>query len=233
MDTGASQSIIPHHSFAPATGPHLITADGQPISAWGTRQQTLHIGSFNFSFSFVLAAVAFPILSNDFLAAHHLLVDPAQPALIHWPSGRLLPLASPSSSPSSFLHSLPDLSPPLQDLLQTFPTVFSSDLKNLSPHHGVQHHIHTTGPPVFAKARRLDPSCLQQAKAEFDKLEAAGIIRHSNSPWSSPLHLVPKPDGSWRPCGDYCHLNLATTPDCYPLPNGPGESLPSGASSSS
>jgi hypothetical protein len=50
-------------------------------------------------------------------------------------------------------------------------------------------------------------------------LERDGIIRRSASPWASPLHLVRKPDGSWRPCGDYPRLNLATVPDAYPLPN--------------
>jgi len=60
---------------------------------------------------------------------------------------------------------------------------------------------------------------LAAAKVDFMKMEAKGIIRRSSSPWASPLHLVKKPDGSWRPCGDFRCLNNVTVPETYPLPN--------------
>ncbi len=83
----------------------------------------------------------------------------------------------------------------MKPLLQKFPFILRTGDVMPTPTHGVEHHIHTGSHPlVFAKSCRLDPKKLEIAKAEFRRLESAGIVRRSKSPWASPL---PKKDGSW------------------------------------
>ncbi|GFX01687.1 uncharacterized protein TNCV_4279671 [Trichonephila clavipes] len=84
--------------------------------------------------------------------------------------------------------------------------------------HGTVHHIITTGPPVTARPRRLHPKLYDALKVQFEFLLAQGIIRPSKSPWSSPLHVVPKSDSTVRPVGDYRQLNYFTEFDSYTMP---------------
>ena len=105
----------------------------------------------------------------------------------------------------------------MKDILADFANVLNEEGHLPPSTHGVEHHIVTSGCPVTAKFRRLDNVKLVAVKAEFQLLEKEGIVRRSNSDWASPL--VQKSNGSWRPCGDFCHLNLITEDDCYPLPN--------------
>ena len=52
----------------------------------------------------------------------------------------------------------------------------------------------------------------------IDDMLADDTIHPSVSPWSSPIVIVPKKDGSKRFCVDFCKLNAVTKPNNYPLP---------------
>ena len=75
IDTGSANSIIPHQSTAAASGPAIMAADHTPILCWGSCRQTLTASGQKFRWSFLKAAVAFPILGANFLEAFDLMVD--------------------------------------------------------------------------------------------------------------------------------------------------------------
>ena len=216
VDTGAAVSVLPYKSTGGSPDAFLSAANGSKIATYGTRTLPLRLGGNAYSHTFVLADVSNPILGADFLGANNLIVNVSAKCLTHASTYASLDLEPTSYAPTGLA---PVLTSCFDTTLLEFPDLLRPTFDEPTVPHAVQHHIPTTGPPVSSKVRRLSPERLAQAKAEFDRMLRMGIIRRSSSPWASPLHLVPKADGTFRPCGDYRRLNNVTENDKYPLPH--------------
>ena len=71
--------------------------------------------------------------------------------------------------------------------------------------------------PFKAKPYRSNPKLCKEITKEIQKLLEDGIIRHSTSNFTSPILLVLKPDGSYRPVIDYRLLNSKCIKDNMPM----------------
>ena len=89
----------------------------------------------------------------------------------------------------------------------------------------IEHRITTTDPsPVNTKQYRFPPAHKQEINKQITGLLENEVIKPSNSPYNSPLWIVPKKADShgnkrWRMVIDYRALNEKTIGDAYPLPN--------------
>lgn len=147
----------------------------------------------------MVASVSVPILGADFLCAYRLLVDVSSRCLIDAVSFDSYPCTLGLAGP--ILANMLATGDSYQRLLSKFPALTVPTFSATVAKHGVEHYIPTVGPPVFARARRLDAAKLAIAKKEFANMERLGN----------------KSDGGWRPCGDFRRLNNATRSDRYPV----------------
>ena len=121
------------------------------------------------------------------------------------------------SNPEILLSHLPESErQDVVDIFQEFPQVCSDKLGCAKD---IVHKVEVgENEPIKQHPYRLHPDKKTLVNKEVEYMLEHGIIEQSNSSWSSPIVLVPKPDGSQRFCIDFRKVNAVTKTDSFPLP---------------
>lgn len=109
----------------------------------------------------------------------------------------------------------------LLSVLEGFHDIFDADASSsqLPVTHTVEHTINTgDSTPIHSRPYRVSSSERNVIETHVSDMLNRGVIQPSSSPWSSPVVLVKKKDGTWRFCIDFRKLNKVTKKDVYPLP---------------
>ena len=105
----------------------------------------------------------------------------------------------------------------VETLMKQYPDVLSS-LPGRTDR--IQHDIKLlTSEPIRTKGYSIPYKTRSVMETEIQDMLDLGVIEPSISPYSSPIVLVPKKDGSVRFCIDFRKLNKVTEFDAEPMPN--------------
>nr|GEW51033.1 hypothetical protein [Tanacetum cinerariifolium] len=83
--------------------------------------------------------------------------------------------------------------------------------------HDHQIQLFPNSPPVNVRPYRHHSVQKDAIEQMVNKLLELGVIKHSQSPFSSPIIMVKKKDRSWRMCVDYKKINKSTIKDKFPI----------------
>jgi len=111
----------------------------------------------------------------------------------------------------------------LRDLLKEYKHIFSEELRK----------EHAKLPPMDLRVAndkwRTNKNCAPprpHSRAKQEEIErqvnamlASGVIKPSQAPWYSQVHIVPKPNNKWRFCIDFRNLNDCSEAMGWPIPN--------------
>lgn len=110
-------------------------------------------------------------------------------------------------------------------LCKEYSDIFYDENDPLTFTNEIKHNIKTSDElPIYSKSYRYPFIHKTEVNRQIETMLRQNIIRPSNSPWSSPIWVVPKKVDAtqkqkWRIVVDYRKLNEKTIGDKYPLPN--------------
>lgn len=184
IDTGADVSVVPANAPDRRRKGNLVlfAANNSHIKTYGDRYLQLDLGlRRDFRWPFIVADVKCAIIGADLLSHYGLLPDLRNGKLldsITSLSVNAIITQVESGSITSF-----EKESQFAQLLRDFPGITQPNARKPATFSSrVEHVIETTGPPVFAKARRLPAEKLAAAKLTFQEMLQTGEIRPSKSP---------------------------------------------------
>ncbi|WVY97999.1 hypothetical protein V8G54_030150 [Vigna mungo] len=131
---------------------------------------------------------------------------------------RILP-TPPSPTPSN-IHAIPAHPlPQISSLLHRYYKLFQKS-PSIPPSRYTDKKISLlpNSAPMTVRPYRYPHFQKAEIEKQVEEMLIDGLIQPSQSPFSSPVLLMKKKDGSWRFCVDYRALNAITTKDKFPIP---------------
>ena len=104
-------------------------------------------------------------------------------------------------------------------LINTYRPIMSSEGEELGRTNLIKAYINTgKNSPIYTKQYPISHKEKSIVNEVTDDMLNKQVIRNSTSPWNSPLILIKKKDGTFRPCIDFRKLNNITVPEKFPIP---------------
>ncbi len=239
LDPGASGCIIdydlckslPGVTINTAVPVRMETAAGQATSAGVACIKVQWVGGYRLQTFVVLRGCRQAvILGRDFLRISGIVPDVANGT---WSSRQRPGVDVPFEAPMSFMACVLAGMHVWQERVDhsACPSAYQSQLLDVLNAHGntfqkkpgvakgVNHVIDTgTSAPVRSPVRPMNNAKRSIVEEQLNQWIAEGLVEKSKSPWSSPVVIACKKDGTFRLCGDYHKLNSVTIADQYPIP---------------
>ncbi len=124
----------------------------------------------------------------------------------------------PSINSAVKVMNYPEVKSSLTDLLGQYRSVLAFPREPLGVTDGEVHHIRLDTKPICIPAYHLPRSQRNVVDNMVNNKLEQGVIQESLSPWNSPLFLVLKKGGTFRPIIDFHRVSAVTLNEHYLLP---------------
>ncbi|CAB0036823.1 unnamed protein product [Trichogramma brassicae] len=236
LDAGATHTSMSRHGFEvaercaarviPAYNAVAKTFSGKPESILGRVEMTIEIGGVRHTMlvTVVEKLECACLLGVDFYRTFNAIVYPREDILTVDGSDEKIALEVASPSATSVCATATGVAnldkqqaAQLNELLDRPIPIADGPLgcTNLTKHRIIV----DSAKPIRQRYYSVSPKIEEEMHSQVRGMLADGIIRRSDSQWSSPVVMVRKANGKYRFCVDYRKLNACTKVSAYPLHN--------------